>query len=259
MQKLLRIDLLLVQGKPHAQAELGIVFKQRVGPGGAASALVHRVGRGGQVAAVDGRTAGGIGDVEAVAEELGEQLDVRGLAAARAGPGELKERIEKLDVLDLRVGDAAAAHSGQRLEKAPVLRFGLAQRGLHLHVDGLVFGFALTFDGAYLDAEATTGAVLRGHLQRVEFLLHAAPFGFGALEGGGSIGQQRMIVYFGADDGVRANQNALAALDAEFFIPDRDHLGDIALLPLRGAGGEGAAGWQGAYRERISVAHCHGA
>ncbi len=47
---------------------------------------------GGQVAAVDGGTAGGVGDQHPVAEHLGGQLDVGGLAAAGAGAGELEQR-----------------------------------------------------------------------------------------------------------------------------------------------------------------------
>ena len=68
-----------------------------------------RLGRGlldssprgsGQVAAVDRRAAGGIGDHDAVAEQLAEQLDIRGLAAAGAGPGELKQGLQQLRILD---------------------------------------------------------------------------------------------------------------------------------------------------------------
>ena len=60
---------LLVDRQPHAQAELGVVFEQRVGPGDAAPVLVERVRRGRQVAAVDRRAAGGVGDHRAVAEQ----------------------------------------------------------------------------------------------------------------------------------------------------------------------------------------------
>ena len=62
---------------------------------------VAAVGSGGQVAAVDGGAAGGVGDERAVAEQLRHQLDVRGFAAAGAGAGELEQRLQQLDVLHL--------------------------------------------------------------------------------------------------------------------------------------------------------------
>ena len=68
-------------------------------PGRGPRALM-RVGRGGQVAAVDRRAAGGVGDHHAVAEELRQQLDVGRLAAAGAGAGELEQRLQELRALD---------------------------------------------------------------------------------------------------------------------------------------------------------------
>ena len=72
--QLARIFRLLVQGQAHAQAELGVVLEERVGPGRAAAVVVDRPGRGRQVAAVDRRAAGGVGDDGAVAEELADSL-----------------------------------------------------------------------------------------------------------------------------------------------------------------------------------------
>ena len=78
-------SLLLIERGAHAEAELRVVFEERVGPGRSAARSVLAVGRGGQVAAVDRRAARGVGDVEPVAEELGEQLDVGRFAATCAG------------------------------------------------------------------------------------------------------------------------------------------------------------------------------
>ncbi len=58
----------------------------------------------------------------------------------------------------------------------------------------------------------------------------------------------------GADDGVRADQHALAALDAEVLVPFGNFEGDVALLPLRGAGGVGSIDGHGADRKIIAVA-----
>ena len=84
---------LLVDGEPEAQAELGIVFKQRVRPGRSAAFGILGPGRGRQIAAVDRRAAGGVGDHRAVAEELRNQLQIRRFAASRAGAGEFKQRL----------------------------------------------------------------------------------------------------------------------------------------------------------------------
>ena len=90
----------LVDGQVHAEAELGVVLEQGVGPGGAMALRVGGVGAGGRGAAVDGRAAGRVGDQHAVAEQLRDELDVRGLAAAGAGAGELEQGLQELAVLD---------------------------------------------------------------------------------------------------------------------------------------------------------------
>ena len=97
---------MLVGGEAQAQAELGIVLEQRVGPGRAAALGVRGPGRRRQVAAVDRRAAGGVGDLQAVAEQLREQLEVRRLAAAGAGAGELEQRLEELRAAHLGEVDA---------------------------------------------------------------------------------------------------------------------------------------------------------
>jgi hypothetical protein len=87
-QQLAGVDGLLVHRQAQAQAELGVVFEEGIVPARPPALRVGGVGGGGQIAAVDGGTAGGVGDQHAVAEELGRQLDVGGLAAPHAGPGE---------------------------------------------------------------------------------------------------------------------------------------------------------------------------
>ena len=117
--------VLLVDGEAHAEAELGVVFEQRVGPGRSAALVVGAVGRGRQVAAVDRGAAGGVGDQHAVAEELGHQLDVRRFAAAGAGAGELEERLEQLDVLHLAEARALCGRSRGSSGRSPSWRLRL--------------------------------------------------------------------------------------------------------------------------------------
>jgi hypothetical protein len=115
---------LLVEGEADAEAELGVVLEERVGPGRAAASAFVGVGRGGQVAAVDRGAAGGVGDEQPVAEELGEQLEVGRLAAAGAGAGELEERLQELESLTWCARAWSRVDSGQGEEEVPVARSG---------------------------------------------------------------------------------------------------------------------------------------
>src|ERR1700674_67023 len=56
---------------------------------------------------------------------------------------------------------AAAVKFRDGQEEFPVFALGLEKRSLRSHVDGFVFGLALAFDRANLDAESATGAVFR--------------------------------------------------------------------------------------------------
>ena len=53
---------------------------------------------------------------------------------------------------------------------------------------------------------------------------------------------------------MRADQDALAALDAQVLVPNGNFECDVALLPLRGAGGEGAVERHGAHRQIVAFA-----
>ena len=90
----------LAGGGGHTEAELSVVLKQRVGPGGTeAAAVVLAVGGGRSRAAVDGGAARGVGHHHLLAEKLGDALQVRGLAAAGAGAAELKQRLLNFCIL----------------------------------------------------------------------------------------------------------------------------------------------------------------
>ena len=110
----------LVGGLAQAEAELGVVLEERIRPGRATAGAVLAVGCGRQVAAVDRGTAGGVGDGQAVAEELGEELDVGRLAAAGAGAGELEQRAGELAALHGGQVEGGAVGPGDFLEEAPV-------------------------------------------------------------------------------------------------------------------------------------------
>ena len=133
-----RLCLLSLVAEPDPEPELGVVLEQRVVPGRAASLGVRRPRRGGQVGAVDGRAPGGVGDDHAVAEQLGDELDVGRLAAAGTGTGELEQRLERLGTLHRVVRQDVAVDLGKRQEELPRPPLGLTMGRRRLHVDGLV-------------------------------------------------------------------------------------------------------------------------
>ncbi len=108
--------------------------------------------------------------------------------------------------------------------------------------------------GADLGAQAAPGAVVRGDLdgdpQTGEVLLLRGA----GLEGGGGVGEQRRVERGHPDRGVRADQRALAAVDAQVRVPDGQFVGDAALLVAGGADGEGAIDRQGADRQQFALA-----
>ena len=91
---------------PQAEAELRVVLEQRVRPRRPAAVAVGRVRRRRQVAAVDRRAAGRVGDQQAVAEQLRQQLEVRRLAAAGARARVLEQRLEELRALVIDLGQS---------------------------------------------------------------------------------------------------------------------------------------------------------
>jgi hypothetical protein len=105
-----------------------------------------------------------------------------------------------------------------------------------------VAGVFLALGRAVVNAGAAAGAVFRGDLDGVLHTLEFGQFAFGRFEGLGCTLEQFAVVGLHADDGMRTDKGADAALDADCFVPDRDVDGDVALLVLRGGGREGAVG-----------------
>ncbi len=253
---------MLIAREAEAQPELGVVLEERVRPGRAAPLGVHGPGGGGEVSAVDRRAAGGVRDQEAVAEELREELEVRGLAAPRARARELEERLEVLRAAHGREVDARAIVDGERLEEGEVrarrLEDGLDAR----EVDGALSTLVLGLDRAGVDAEPAAGAVLEVGLQRVADVGEAARVDGRALEARG--GRERrgaveelLVVELRADHRVRTHERAVAALDAEVGLPHRHELRDVALLPLRRSARIGAVHGERAHRDLVAASHHH--
>ncbi len=247
---------LLVAGQAEAVAELRGILEQAVGPGGSAAVAVLGPRGGGQVAAVDGRAAGGVGDDGPVAEELAHQAEIGRFAAAGAGAGELEERHGVLGVLDHAEVELGAVHHGQGLEERDVPALLLDDREFGPEVDGLAGGVVLVLFRAGGDADAAARAVLDIDLQGVGLVVLAADRRM--LEAGRRLVQQGLVVLVGADDGMRAHERAGAALDAFLLVPDRNVERHIAFLPARGGGGERAVHRHLGDRQPVAVAHHDG-
>src|SRR5579885_2659825 len=82
---------LFIQRNTHAQAKLGVILKQRVGPRWSFLLTVHRPGRRGQVAAINGGTARRVGNQHPVSKQLGGELDIRCFATPSAYPREFEQ------------------------------------------------------------------------------------------------------------------------------------------------------------------------
>ncbi|CAB4853453.1 unannotated protein [freshwater metagenome] len=249
-----RSTSLRFEPEADAQTELGIVLEQTVGPRRAAPFRILGIGRGGQVATEDAAAASGVGDQHVIAEQLGQQLEVRRLAATRTRAAELEQRFAQLARLHRRgvpLGRVCRWSSKERIPRNPLSIEVLADR---LHVDALALHLALVVCGAGLHAHTTAGAVVGGHLHGELHPRHLTAAEVLRLQTLRLVGWR---VHLHPDRGVRADNGALATVDAQVGLPDRDLIGDRALLELGGAGGERSVGRQRTHRQEIAVTGEH--
>ena len=250
---------LLGHGKAHAQAQLGVVFEQGVGPRRTESPLGGGIGNARHGRAPGLGAAGGVRPVHALTEQLGEQLGVRGFAATGTGGRKLHQRGVELGALH-RVG---IEHPRLGLQpQAPVpTTFGLVVELGRLHGKGV--------GGTHVGAASAAGAVELGNQQREPgarggllgslqgHRLHALR---GAL---GFIGADQV----GTDDRMGAHEGAAVALDAGIRLPagraHRDtalfeggqaHLDAAVLIAGEGADGQVIA-LLGVHREQDAAHH----
>ncbi len=249
---------MLIHGEPEAQAKFGIVLKQGIRPGRTTALGVGGVGGGGQVAAIDGGATGGVGNQQSVTVELGQQLDVGGLAAAGAGARVFEQRRDELgganiDALQL-LGRAL-----REVQKEVVVRLlGIEVVESGFHVDRLAARIGAVPGRAHFDAEVAAGAILRRYLQHILLAAHVAGLHIERVQGRGGIGQRFFIHHLSADGGVGAGGHAVVALGAEVRLPDGHLLGDVALLPAGGAHRPGAVRREGGNRQAVTQPRQHG-
>ncbi|MNG97572.1 hypothetical protein D3C79_566900 [compost metagenome] len=249
---------MLIDGEPEAQAKLGVVLEQGVGPGRAAPLGVGGVGGGGQVAAINRRATGGVGNQQPVPVELGQQLDIGGLATAGAGAGVFKQGRDELGGANVDALQLLSRALRQVQEEVVVRLLGLEVVEPRFHVDRLAAWIGAILGRADLDAEVAAGAILRRHLQHILLTAHVAGLHIQRVQGRGGIGQRFFIHHLGADGRVGAGGHAVVALGAEVRLPDRHLLGNVALLPAGGAHRPGAVRREGGNRQTVAKPRQHG-
>ena len=198
---------------------------------------------------------------EPVAEELREQLEVRRLAAAGAGAGELEQRLRASCVPLTSSCDRACGPSSGSVEeeRRSVARSASRCRRRAPCRAPCGAGSTCPWPGrprrrgrSRCSPRARPGSC------------SASPARSRGLAGDasgsprGAPASARRVVDLGADRRVRADERALVALDADRRVPDRDLERDGALLPLRLVPDRPrAVGREGADRQQVALAREH--
>ncbi len=157
------------------------------------------------------------------------------------------------------VSRPAGRLSGSVAKNARLPRSRSRMRRLRLHVDGADAGGFEAPGRADLDAQLAARAVFDRHLQREPQVREAAPGERRRGKPGRRRGQRRLVVVTRADDGVRTDHRAVAALDADLRLPRRHQVRDVPLLPLRRARRIRAVGRHRADRQLVAApGHHHG-
>ncbi len=158
-------------------------------------------------------------------------------------------------MIDLR--DRRPVHLGQAEEEVVVDPFLVAQGRLRMHVNRFVFGVRPILGGTDVHAEIAARAVFWRHLNRVALALELVAFVRRGLERLGRARERALLVHLRANRGVRADERALVALDANLGVPDRDLDGKIPLLPFRRGDRPRAVDGKGADGQQVAFAGQH--
>ena len=209
----------LLHRQAHAQAELGVILEEAVGPRRAEAAAVDRIRYAGHSSAPGLRAASGVGPVDTVTEKLGEELGIRGLATSRAGCRELEQRAAELASLDsIWIEKVALVLEAEGILETCLV---LLRKCCRHHLQGP--------GGATLGTASAARAVQFGHCQgEMQALgLAVGRNGNESLRRGGLLG---IVQEERSDDGMGADEGAAVALDALGRIPAGNPHRDAALL-----------------------------
>ena len=119
------------------ETEFGVVLEQRVRPRRTATVGAGRPRGSREVAAVDRRASGRVGDLQTIAEELRQELQIRRLAAARACARELEQGLRNCTPRTLAKSTRVRSAHGSVSKNAMLAIFLLKMFEPRLHVDGL--------------------------------------------------------------------------------------------------------------------------
>ena len=128
----------------------------------------------------------------------------------------------------------------------------LPQRNLRCHIQGFARRILLVFHRAYLNADNASGTVFHRYLQSVVSIV--APLltaHFSHLEAFRLVLQLFAIHHFRTNYGMGTGNHAFVTLDADVRLPNGYFQRNVAFLPLRRTGGEGAIGGKSAYRKFV--------
>ena len=145
---------------------------------------------------------------------------------------------------------------GSVSKNAMLRRSWASTRLAFVEIDRLVRGVASDRDRTGLHAQAAARAVLDVDLERVSRLRQPGAFGGADLKSGGARPGARSCSS-GCGSRCGADERAVAALDAELRLPDRDLVGDVALLVLGRPAWVGAVDRQRADRQLVAAAGHH--
>ena len=213
-----------VLSQQEAVSIFGIVLEQTHSPGRAMPFTVGAVGRGRGRATVSGGAAGGVGHIHTVTEQLTHQLDIRCLAAACTGTGELKVGLGELGRLHVLIADSILLDGHLIHSIGPVLRF-LKLAVQRLHRDGGILG------QAHVHTAAAAGAVIGRHLKPVS-VLAVHTLGGNSVKADGLNSLFVLVQQDGTNGGVGADQRALVALKTLGGVPFRHIYSGAPLFKL---------------------------
>ena len=225
---------LFISRHPHPETKFGIVLEKRIGPCRPDTLCVLGPGGRRQISAVDRRTAGRVGDEQAVAEQLRQDLDIRRFAATGTCSRKLEIRIEELYAVNGREVDVGLFVGRQALVKRDISPLGVQIGRLFGDIDRTLSGRAV-LDRTDLMAKAASGAILEIDLQRKFGLGETAGVDRGRLKTVRSGSQIVAMIEFRADHAVRAYKTAVAALNARVRFPDGDTIRYISFFPFGSA------------------------
>ena len=188
-----------------------------------------------QVAAVDRGAAGRVGDLQPVAEQLRQQLQVRRLAAARAGAGEGEQRLQELHAAHVGEIHPGAIVHRQRLEEGDCRALGVQQRHLVLQVDRDLSGDG-TGQASTHRPQPVQSSIGNRSVKRTSGKPRTLIGAERKLSGAPPAGARRSIF-------ARMTPCGQTKLHWPHWmqmsgVPDRHDVGDVALLPRRRADGK---------------------